>query len=276
VLERELGVQLFDRSRFSKKVTLTEVGRRTFDYAGRLLALADETEAAVHADGEARGPLRVSAPDSLLTYRLPDLLHRFQMRYPQVQLILLSGADRQMQTTALLEGDLDIAFVVDELMESSRLTVKCLAEEEIVKETAPDHPATKSEDFKLEDLVHTQTLLTDKSSTYRLLWERVLSPSHVRLASTLELGSIEAMKQCAIAGMGFALLPRIAVVTELKRKRLVELPWAGARFHVYIQILRRRDRETTPALRAFWGMAEQNLETKFTPQTGGESKRQPV
>jgi DNA-binding transcriptional LysR family regulator len=45
-LERELGVALLKRYRFSKTVELTEVGRRTLDYAERLLTLADETKAA--------------------------------------------------------------------------------------------------------------------------------------------------------------------------------------------------------------------------------------
>jgi DNA-binding transcriptional LysR family regulator len=39
-LERELGAPLFLRYRFSRTVVLTEVGRRTLEYAGRLLALA--------------------------------------------------------------------------------------------------------------------------------------------------------------------------------------------------------------------------------------------
>jgi len=46
-LERELGASLLERHRFSKTVQLTEVGRRTLDYAERLLALANETKAAV-------------------------------------------------------------------------------------------------------------------------------------------------------------------------------------------------------------------------------------
>jgi DNA-binding transcriptional LysR family regulator len=45
-LERELGTALLERHRFSKTVELTEAGRRTLDYAERLLALADETKAA--------------------------------------------------------------------------------------------------------------------------------------------------------------------------------------------------------------------------------------
>ena len=45
-LERELGVRLFDRCRFSKKVVMTEAGHRTLEYAGRLMTLADEAKAA--------------------------------------------------------------------------------------------------------------------------------------------------------------------------------------------------------------------------------------
>jgi LysR family transcriptional regulator, transcriptional activator of the cysJI operon len=46
-LERELGVPLFIRNRFSKTVVLTEEGRQALEYAGRLLALANETKTSV-------------------------------------------------------------------------------------------------------------------------------------------------------------------------------------------------------------------------------------
>jgi DNA-binding transcriptional LysR family regulator len=46
-LERELGAALFERYRFSRTVVLTKAGRRTLEYAGRLLALEEEARAAV-------------------------------------------------------------------------------------------------------------------------------------------------------------------------------------------------------------------------------------
>lgn len=94
-LERELGAPLFDR--FAKKVALTEVGQKTFEYAGRLLALADETKAAVRKQGKPTGPLKVSAPESLLIYRLPDLLRQFQVEYPLVHLELFPAAMRGLR-----------------------------------------------------------------------------------------------------------------------------------------------------------------------------------
>lgn len=46
-LERELGVSLFERNRCSKKVALTEDGRRALEYAERLLALANEVQTVI-------------------------------------------------------------------------------------------------------------------------------------------------------------------------------------------------------------------------------------
>ncbi|MCU1336533.1 MAG: hypothetical protein JWO19_2114 [Bryobacterales bacterium] len=46
-LEREFGAPLFRRYPFSKNTILTEAGRRTLEYAERLLALANEAQAAV-------------------------------------------------------------------------------------------------------------------------------------------------------------------------------------------------------------------------------------
>lgn len=46
-LEDELGVSLFERCRFTKKVRLTEMGRQMLEYSYKLLALAEETTAAI-------------------------------------------------------------------------------------------------------------------------------------------------------------------------------------------------------------------------------------
>src|SRR5260370_5543352 len=61
-LERELGAPFFDR--VAGKIIRTEVGRRTLEYANRLLALADEAKVAVQ--GELTGPLSAGAPATQL------------------------------------------------------------------------------------------------------------------------------------------------------------------------------------------------------------------
>jgi DNA-binding transcriptional LysR family regulator len=46
-LERNLGVRLLNRFRFAKSIALTDAGGKIYEYSARLLALAEEAEAAV-------------------------------------------------------------------------------------------------------------------------------------------------------------------------------------------------------------------------------------
>jgi len=46
-LERDLGVRLLERFRFAKTIALTDAGGKIYEYAARLLALAEEAQAAV-------------------------------------------------------------------------------------------------------------------------------------------------------------------------------------------------------------------------------------
>lgn len=55
-LERELGATLFNRFRFSRTIVLTDVGGRIYEYARRLLALAEETKASVQPKEKRTGP----------------------------------------------------------------------------------------------------------------------------------------------------------------------------------------------------------------------------
>jgi DNA-binding transcriptional LysR family regulator len=81
----------------------------------------------------------------------------------------------------------------------------------------------------------------------------------------LELTSIEAVKQCAIAGMGVAVLPRTAIAQELAQRRLVPVRWKGVPLIAYTQMLRHRERWMTPALEGLWSMAQKYFGVAKTP-----------
>jgi len=253
-LEKELGAPLFDRT--SKRISLTGAGRQTLKYAGRILALASEAKAAVHSEGKLSGSLSVSAPEVLVAYRLPEVLRKFQGLYPQVHLTLATYADPNARIDALLRAELDLAFAVGQTAHSGRLTAKFLASEEIVVVAAPDYGGGVSGELTAQAIAEEQILVTDKSCSFRQLFELVLSAARIQLKNTLELASIEAIKQCALAGMGLAVVPKMAVATELLHRRLVALPWPEAGVRAQIQILRRRERLPSAEIHAFWSLAE--------------------
>ena len=103
-LEAELGVPLFDR--LGKRVVLTEAGRRLRPYAERALAAMDQGHHAVKFGTEPAGPLRIGSPESVMTYRLPEVLQLFRKRYPKVDLIFHPDSQERL-ADALENGKLD-------------------------------------------------------------------------------------------------------------------------------------------------------------------------
>jgi LysR family glycine cleavage system transcriptional activator len=88
-LEAELGVRLFDR--FNRAVALTETGERLAEGVAEGL---DTLEAAVErARPRTDAPLVISVLHSMAVKWLVPRLHRFQERYPGIE-VLVSASDR--------------------------------------------------------------------------------------------------------------------------------------------------------------------------------------
>jgi DNA-binding transcriptional LysR family regulator len=258
-LERELGVPLFDR--LGRSITLTEAGRVMLVYSERLLGLAEEAEEAVAdagtGSGEIAGSLSLSAPETLLTYRLPALLALFHERYPKVRLSLkptavgkLLGSTRK----ALERGQVDVALVLDVPPVSiDGLSVEVLAEEAVSVVAPSAHTLANSTVVIPSDLVGETVLLPEAPESgcaYRGRFERQLSEGGVVPGETLEFQSIEAIKRCVSAGMGVSVLPTVAVQTELVAGSLSELRWREP-IRVGTLMAWNSERWASPALRAF-------------------------
>src|SRR5215469_12103175 len=79
-LEEELGTPLFDR--LGRRVVLTDAGHRFLPFAEQALEAMEQGQRALRNGSDPTGPLRISAPESQLTYRLPPVLHAFRTRFP--------------------------------------------------------------------------------------------------------------------------------------------------------------------------------------------------
>jgi DNA-binding transcriptional LysR family regulator len=255
-LEDELGVSLFDR--LGKSIILTDAGERLLGYAEKLLDLAGEARAVV-SDGETlAGTLTISAPETLCTYRLPALLRRFRDRWPQVQLVFRPGYNADLERS-IREGAMDVAFVMDEVLEAPNLVIEPLVTEPLLVLANPGHPLTRLPAVNFADLHDVPMILTERGCSYRALFERALAAAGSRLVTPMEFHSVEAIKQCVMAGIGITLLPLVAVAAEIDQGRLVPLHWAGRDLAVITQMIWHKDKWLSPALRAFLDMARQLL-----------------
>ncbi|MEU4076639.1 LysR family transcriptional regulator [Streptomyces venezuelae] len=243
-LESSLGVELFER--LGSRIRLTEAGERLLPYARRMAELAEEARTAVAATAEPTGTIAVGTMESLTSYRLPPLLEYFHHRYPGVRLTLrptLGDETRQ----ALRQGTYDVGFLMEPETEHDGLESEVLAPEPLVLVAGPDHPLAGRTGLTAADVAGAQLVGTEPGCPYRDLFERELgewSPPF------MEFGTIEATKRGVAGGLGVALLPRVAVASELAAGTLVELAWQ-APFTLFTQLAWRRGKRLPPHVRLF-------------------------
>jgi DNA-binding transcriptional LysR family regulator len=253
-LEKELGAPLFDRC--ASGLVLTDVGRRTLEYARRLLDLADETKAAVSQPSEVGGTIKISAPQFVLAYRLPHILSEFQSLHPEVEVYIQPAPDVHELPYEVINGTVDLAFTLAKPMTSGRLSVGAIAHEELVFAVSPQHKlARRRGDMSLADVAQHKLLLTHSGCAFRSLLERMTQSRHIRLDSKLELGGIDAVKECALLGLGIAVLPCAAIQDQLQTRELVQLPCRPRGFELVTQVLRNAERWPSPGVEALWSIA---------------------
>lgn len=257
-LEEELGVRLFDR--LGKQLVLTTAGKRFLTHIQSALEKLDEARSAVHDDENLTGTITISANEVQCVYRLPAVFQRFRSRHPGVRLIFRSFPNQELKQT-LFDGTTDVVFMLDETIISIGLEVEPLIEETFRFFVAPDHPLTGRRAIQQEDFHGEVFLVNEKGCTYRTMFDRSFEKKGIDTITYLEFQSAEAIKQCAINGIGIAFLPEVVVQAEVDRGELVALPWQIPDLHVYTQMLWHKDKWLSPIILSFIEIAREIIGT---------------
>jgi DNA-binding transcriptional LysR family regulator len=139
-------------------------------------------------------------------------------------------------------------------LKAAHLIIHQLRPEPIVLVVAARHPLAGRVRVKAAAIAAEQVLVNETSCSYRALFERTLSGEGMPVTRSLEFLSVEAIKQCALASMGVAVLPEVVVRGELERGSLVVVDWPRKPLMVYTQLYRHRDKWMSPVMTAFWDL----------------------
>lgn len=248
LLEQELNIRLFDR--LGKQVVLTDQGQCFHIYARKLVSLAAEAKEAVSSATIVNGTVTIGAPESLCATRLPMVLQEYGRRYPQVKIILKIGSYNDFLYW-LKNNLIDMALFFQRELIHPNLNVVTLLEEPIVAVAGRGNHLIEKGRLEATDLREETVILAEPGCSYRIILEGILSSANIYPETVLEIGSVVAMMQCAISGLGVTFLPQIAVTKELKSGGLVDLNWIGEDFNTVIQLAYHKDKWLSPALSAF-------------------------
>jgi DNA-binding transcriptional LysR family regulator len=223
-LEQALGVSLFERS--GRGIVLTTAGQEILGQADRLLALFSETATVVREiQTLKRGNVLLGATISAGTYLVPPLLGLFHTYYPHIHVTLIV-ANYRIVEELLMTYQLDLA-VMSIIEQQDALQAEQFLPYGLVVIASPAHYLAQSVNVKACDLQTETFLLHEYETASRKCVEAYFERERMSLQTTLEMSSIDAIKEGVIAGLGIAVVEREAIALEIASGELVVLAVQG-------------------------------------------------
>jgi len=218
-LEREVGEQLFVRDR--RGARLTDLGQAYLPHALRALQAAEDGQRHLEALRRgSEGELVIGGAPAVSTYVLPAVLKRFRSEYPGISISVRTGHSEEVLALVISRA-VQVGLV--RALEHPDVESIPIYEDELVLVTHPAHAFARRGAVRLREIAGEQLILFDRTSSYHGLTSALFREAGVVPRSLLELDNVEAAKKMVEAGLGVALLPRIALEAELAGRRLREV-----------------------------------------------------
>jgi DNA-binding transcriptional LysR family regulator len=217
-LEDRLQVRLLVRS--TRRLTTTEAGQIYYEHARRALDEAHEAEATARgAAGGLEGRLRVCAPVTFARLHIAPALGEFMALHPSLKLEVVLD-DR---TVDLLEENIDVAFRMGDLADSS-LTARKLATSDRLVLAAPAYLDRHGLPLSPGDLLSHEAIVYSQPAG-GAVWKfrRGTAESSVTLRTRLSFTAAEGVREGVLAGLGITMASRWMFAPELLEGRVVPL-----------------------------------------------------
>ena len=219
-LEDQYDVRLIQRS--TRHFSVTETGQKFYDSCMAVLVEAEAARDVLkHVHSEPQGVVRLTCPTTLLTYRIGDLVARFMVEYPKIQ-VHLEATDRRVDVLA--EG-LDLALRVRfPPLEDSDLVMRVLSESPHRLVACPAFLAERPLPAHPDDLTGMPSLGWGPPRDH--VWQ-LIGPdgteAQVRYQPRYVSDDMTALRDAALHGVGIVQLPCIVIAEDLRTGALVDI-----------------------------------------------------
>ncbi|KPB94750.1 Transcriptional regulator, LysR family [Pseudomonas syringae pv. tomato] len=215
-LETRLNLKLIER--VGKRLKPTSAGNTLLEHIARIDAVVEDAllELSSHASGVA-GQVAIGTGATACIHLLPPMLQALRRRFPELE-VRVSTGNTDSIIKAVEENRLDLALVT--LPAGGRsLHIKPLLEDAFVAIFANSQQPMPV-DMTPEHLSELPLVVFEAGSSTRLLINEWFSQAGIRIKPVMELGSIEAIKEMVAAGLGYSIVPRMAVAAPHHRRGL--------------------------------------------------------
>lgn len=250
-LETHFGTQLIDR--LTRQAVATKAGELLYGYAQRLIALRDESEAAMAEFlGKIKGRLTIGGSTIPGGYLLPRLVGIFSRSYPEVRIALVVS-DTADILSRIMSGGIELG-IVGARSEDDRFHQAPLVEDDLRVIVPTDHKWARRKRLRLADLVTEPFIVRESGSgtqrsIQKKLEEQGYSIDDLHIAA--EMGSTEAVRQGIKSKIGISILSNIAVIDDIQAGTLKALTIDGLDLKRSFYLTRHKQRSPSPLCRTF-------------------------
>lgn len=250
-LENHFECQLIDR--LGKKAVPTKAGELLYRCARKLIALRDETEAAMaEFHGRIKGRLVIGGSTIPGGYILPKCIGAFTSVYPEVTISLIIG-DTDQIIQDVLSGSPEFG-IVGAKTSSKNICQEKLIEDEMRLIVTGDHKWADNSHIN-PDLMFKEPFIVRERGSGTLtsiklsLKEKGYASENLNIVA--EMGSTEAVIQGIKSNVGVSILSTIAVAEELQAGTLKALTINELNLKRSFYLITHKQRSPSPICRAF-------------------------
>ena len=213
-MEKDLGVPLLERGR--NGVIPTEAGREVAARAGRVLTEVRDIVDFARRQGETlAGPLHFGVIPSVAPYLLPALLPLIRNKFPDLDLSLRETQTQHL-VDELLDGNLDLLLLALPVEHADVETMKLFTDRFLL--AMPKSRRIASRIRATPDLLkQDRLLLLEEGHCLRDQALAFCSLRRVDNIDTFGASNLSTLVQMVANGLGFTLLPQLAVDLEGRR-----------------------------------------------------------
>ena len=247
-LEDALGARLVDR--LPRGIRLTAAGRALAEHAARIFGIEQTAEAEIEALlGVRHGQLSVGASTTIGSYLVPRVFGAFRRLHPELRLDLQIGNTafvHDLVRRHAVELGLTEGFVHDDDLKTG-----VFDQDDMVAIAASGDPVLARAPLTARELVALPFVMRERGSGTREVIEAALAKKRLAVDPVMSLGSTEAVKNAVAAGLGVAIVSRLALEQELASGMLVAIEIADLRIRRALHLVELHGKSRSPAAARF-------------------------
>lgn len=247
-IERAYNVQLFHR--VGGRLELSEFGRTLHEATSQTRRGEEQAhELLVGARSGYEGVLRLGA---IGPYNALPILAKFRKAHPRIRLRVFIGDSVTVLERVRARED-EIGMLLH-AVDDPQIYCVGFRRQPLIVFAHRAHPLAAKPSILLQDLVNQEFVMREEGSQTRRVFEAALSAAGIKVRTSLEIGSREAVREAVAQGFGLGVVARTAFVPD---ERLTVLNVADIGLCTHVHAICLRDRVDLPLVRTVFGIVRE-------------------